>query len=82
MVVSIQVEQQTVEALKAQAQARGMSLEAYLCSIADDGYPSCQPPVVDMTEFDRWLDELSEGTEHLPSLPPDFSRADLYADHD
>jgi hypothetical protein len=32
--------------------------------------------------LNRWLDELSEGLEHLPSLPADFSRADLYDDHD
>lgn len=32
--------------------------------------------------FDRWLDELSEGVEPLPQLPDDFSRADLYDDHD
>lgn len=82
MVVSIQVEEQTVEALNAQAQAHGLSLEAYLRSIADNGYPSGQPPMIDMAEFDRWLDELSEGAEHIPSLPLDFSRADVYADHD
>lgn len=33
-------------------------------------------------EVDRWLDELSAGLEHLPPLPDDFSRADLYDDHD
>jgi len=35
-----------------------------------------------LDEFDRWLDELSAGTERLPSLPTDFSRADIYQDHD
>jgi hypothetical protein len=32
-------------------------------------------------EFDRLLGELSSGPE-LPHLPADFSRADVYADHD
>lgn len=33
--------------------------------------------------FERWTDELSEGfAEDAPPLPPDFSRADLYTDHD
>ena len=30
-------------------------------------------------EFDRLLDELSTD---VPLLPPDFSRADVYVDHD
>jgi hypothetical protein len=38
------------------------------------------PPSFD--EFDRLLDELSESTEAFPSLPVDFSRHDIYADHD
>ena len=32
-------------------------------------------------EFERLLDDLASGPE-LPPLPADFSRADLYADHD
>jgi hypothetical protein len=33
-------------------------------------------------EVDRWIDELSSGLDNLPPLPADFSRADLYDDHD
>ena len=32
--------------------------------------------------IDRWLDELTEGLPDLPALPTDFSRADIYDDHD
>ena len=32
--------------------------------------------------LNRWLDELSDGLDHLPALPSDFSRADLYNEHD
>jgi predicted DNA-binding antitoxin AbrB/MazE fold protein len=32
-------------------------------------------------EFERLLDELASESTQLP-LPPDFSRADIYADHD
>ena len=32
-------------------------------------------------DFERMLDELASGTA-LPHLPADFSRADVYADHD
>ena len=33
-------------------------------------------------EFDRLLEEMSEDTAALPSLPHDFCRGDIYADHD
>jgi hypothetical protein len=35
-----------------------------------------------LSDFDRWIDELSSGLENLPPLPADFSRADIYDDHD
>jgi hypothetical protein len=33
-------------------------------------------------EIDRWLEELADGFPTAPPLPSDFSRADLYDDHD
>ena len=30
----------------------------------------------------RWVDELAAGLPDLPPLPADFSRADIYDDHD
>lgn len=33
-------------------------------------------------EIDAVLDELADQTEPHPSLPDDFSRADVYQDHD
>jgi hypothetical protein len=33
-------------------------------------------------EFDRLLDEFSAGLPALPSLPNDFSRVDIYGEHD
>lgn len=32
--------------------------------------------------LNRWLEELSEGLDDLPALPADFSRAEIYDDHD
>ncbi|MGH9838009.1 MAG: hypothetical protein ACREEM_04420 [Blastocatellia bacterium] len=37
---------------------------------------------MDLAEIDRILDELAEGGENLPPLPSDFSREDIYFDHD
>lgn len=33
-------------------------------------------------ELDRWFTHLTAGLDKLPPLPADFSRADLYDDHD
>ena len=33
-------------------------------------------------EIDGWFNALSDGLPNLPPLPVDFSRADLYDDHD
>ena len=37
---------------------------------------------VKLLYLDRVLDELSDGLDGLTPLPADFSRADLYAEHD
>ncbi|HTW94163.1 MAG TPA: hypothetical protein VMD30_05190 [Tepidisphaeraceae bacterium] len=41
-----------------------------------------RPKKVTPPEIDRWLDELAEGLPPLPPLPADFSRNDVYEDHD
>jgi hypothetical protein len=37
---------------------------------------------VSLAEFDQILDELAAQPTVAPSLPADFGRADIYADHD
>ena len=32
-------------------------------------------------EFEVFIEDFSEDSEHFPPLPPDFSRADIYTDH-
>ena len=44
--------------------------------------PDEKPPELSDEEFEQLLDEVSEGLDDLPPLPPDFSRADIYDDHD
>jgi hypothetical protein len=43
--------------------------------------PSRDKRAPDSAALNRWFDELSQGLEGLPVLPP-FSRADIYDDHD
>lgn len=65
----------------------GVSVEAYVRAIllrksnglSETGDVLRQP--VSAEEFERLLDELSEPAS-LPNLPDDFSRADIYSDHD
>lgn len=45
------------------------------------GFHAAQSPALTDGEFEHLLDELASGPG-LPRLPADFSRADIYADHD
>jgi hypothetical protein len=74
--VVIEVDRETADMLRAQAGARGISLDAYLRTFMQGGSDSA------LVEFDRWLDELSDGAPSLPLLAADFSRKDVYDDHD
>ncbi len=80
--------------LEAKAARRGQSLESYLTLVLEADAapanllpptPEPPPPVRRMSveEFNRRLDEMQK--RPLPAFPPmpeDFSRADLYDDHD
>src|SRR5207249_3680765 len=44
--------------------------------------PDQDLPPLTLEEFDQLLDELSEGMPAVPPLPANFSRADIYLDHD
>jgi len=74
---SIHVDEKTVQQLTALAASCGMTLEGYLRSIATQNQPNSRP--LSAEEFDSEVDALSiDG----PTLPANFSRADIYADHD
>ncbi|MGD9645422.1 MAG: hypothetical protein AB7U73_06895 [Pirellulales bacterium] len=65
-----------------QAQALGYpSAEDYLLVVFGSDAILGSPQELSDDEFLRELDELAS-EDNLPSLPADFSRADIYADHD
>ena len=66
--------------LRAQALARRMSLDVYLAQFVEPAQPALSGNA-SVEELDRMLDELAAGPLGAPSLPADFSRADIYADH-
>jgi hypothetical protein len=79
----------TEQMLRTKATRAGLTLEAYLEQLArhdaeatnGNGMAPVSPPPLSEEEFDKLLDQLSEGPS-LPHLPTDFSRSDIYADHD
>jgi hypothetical protein len=73
---TIQIDDQVASALEAQAQKAGVSvpdyLRAYVAGIGDGKR-------LDWDELEREIEALSSPE---PGLPADFSRADMYEDHD
>jgi hypothetical protein len=41
-----------------------------------------EPSHLSLDDFERILDAVSEGLPLLPQLPRDFSRSNIYCDHD
>ena len=74
---TIRIDDDMAQSLTAIATANGLSLEDYLRSLIAAQSMAVAPLSED--EFDRQLDQL---TFFGPTLPADFSRADIYADHD
>jgi hypothetical protein len=87
--VTIHLPSATEQTIRERASREGKSLESFLQDLvaqaalgangADLAPSPNNPPIA---ELDRWLDDLAAGLPSLPTLPADFSRADLYAEHD
>jgi hypothetical protein len=75
--VSIQLQESVAAALSAQANERGLSLEAFLAQVAALPVQAEQP-----IHFDDWERELDALSFEAQPLPADFSRADIYLEHD
>jgi len=89
MVVILNLSPETEKYLREKAAQSGQILEDYLSALleretrtANGSTGTGTAAQVSAEEFDRLLDALSEGLPSLPTLPADWSRADLYADHD
>ena len=82
--MQIELEEDVAEVLarlRRQAKERSMPLASYLELFAE-GDNSSPHPSASLEEFDALLDEVSDGLPDLHVLPADFSRADIYKDHD
>ena len=73
--------------LQDQAMAKHLPLDRYLQALADNSdrllsLPRRSPHDLSAVEFAQWLKDLSAGMPDVPPLPADFSRMDIYDDHD
>jgi hypothetical protein len=80
--MTIEIDERTAQALEAQAKARGLPLDVYLSVLAGGKDADLEWRQPSLEELNRALDELSADAIDAPSLPADFSRADIYHDHD
>ncbi|HJT32546.1 MAG TPA: hypothetical protein VJ783_10925 [Pirellulales bacterium] len=84
MTITVTLPLEVAGPLAAKALSSGLTLEAYLTTLAErdvsTGNGAAIPHNLSTDEAERLLDELTTGPV-LPHLPADFSRADIYADH-
>ena len=69
-----------LDTLRTKASARQMTLDAYLLWLLSTGEASTTAGDISTADFERLLDELA--LPALPTLPADFSRRDIYDEHD
>jgi hypothetical protein len=72
---TIQLEDHTAEALTAIARSKGLTLQLFLASLVGD-----QSPISKSGKAADFEAELGPLLFDGPSLPSDFSRADIYSD--
>ncbi len=76
---SIELEDQTAQALRDQAHARNLPLDSYLGQLAHAATPVNAEAGAPVEDFDRLVDSIADD---LPLLPASFNREDIYDDHD
>jgi hypothetical protein len=77
-----QLKPETIDKLAEKAHAAGLSLDVYLntlLGLLNDGTALSE---LSDEQFQAVMDEFSRGSEDIPPLPSDFSRADIYSNHD
>lgn len=77
----IELDNRTIEALKSQAEAAGVSVDQLLNEFLLPNLSDQRNEVKAIDDFEAILDELVADQGSLPVLPKDFSREDIYADH-
>ncbi len=93
--ITLRLAPETEQKLRERAERAGLTVESLLERLAEqsanegfeqDYFPTGEPkyitrPRLTAEEFEQKLRELASGPP-VPTLPPDFSREDIYYDHD
>jgi hypothetical protein len=69
--ISIQLEPEVETSLLARARAQGMTLDAFVQSLVKGAAVEPKLPRMSDEEFEAAIDELAEGSENWPVLPPE-----------
>lgn len=79
-----EIKPETAERLAALAKEKGVSVDEYLRSLLPgaNGAEAAAEAEMSPAEIDRILDELAAIAGDITPLPRDFSREDIYSDHD
>ena len=83
MSMHLEVRPEIADKLAALAKARGVSVDNLLQEVLDDlELPQDAIAEPSLEEFERDMNALAEGLEHLPvGYEGTYSRADIYMDH-
>jgi hypothetical protein len=77
-----QLKPETIDRLAKKAQEEGLSLDTYLNVLLGHLNEGTALAEMSEAEFDVLIEDFSKGSERFPPLPSDFSRVDIYTDHD
>ena len=84
MAITLELPPEIEASLAAQAQVRGLPLDAYVQSLLKQQVAKEHAEhTISPVQFEAELDALAQGSEQLPSLPPEaLARGSFYQDHD
>ena len=82
MATPLEIQPDIADKLASLAKARGVSVDDFLKEIIDAIEPQSNGEF-SLEEFDRDMDLMTQGLEHLPTkYQGTYSREDIYSDHD
>ncbi|MGA2068545.1 MAG: hypothetical protein ABSG86_26470 [Thermoguttaceae bacterium] len=81
MTITLQLDAELEARLSAEARVKGLPLQTYFEGMVARAVTGEARPRLTAEEFEAALDELSDGSERLPVLPPEaFRRESIYGD--